>query len=132
MPKHLCSQLRVTSVVCYPHTCPGASPKHQGPQDPASPRGSAWAADGPITDTSRPCSWPAPVARLSPASEGQVLAWVGLELPAGGSLAVGAGGRTAWQSVGSAGVRTGCSPEYPGRAGQAGQGLGHLTATTPP
>lgn len=91
MPKHLCSQLRVTSVVCYPHTCPGASPKHQGPQDPASPRGSARAADGPITDTSRPCSWPAPVAWLSPASEGQVLAWLGLELPAGGSLAVGAG-----------------------------------------
>ena len=91
MPKHLCSQLRVTSVVCYPHTCPGDSPKHQGPQNPASPQGLARAADGPITDTYQPCSWPAPVARLSPALEGQVLAWVGLELPVGGSLAIRAG-----------------------------------------
>lgn len=97
-----------------PHTCPGASPTSGPPGPGFSPRlraGSGLARHRHLLAVQLALA----CRPLSPASEAQVLAWVGLELPAGGSLAVGAG-RTAWQGVG-----TGCSPELPGRAGQAGQ-----------
>lgn len=110
-----------------PHL-PWGLPRTSGHPGPASPQGSAGSGLAQHRHLLQQAVTCHPAVLL--ASEGQVLAWVGLELPTG-FLGRWGGGLTAWQSVGPARGGDWLQASARREAGQAGQGLGASAARDP-